>query len=63
MITEYKIVKHHNDIGLADQVNQAISQGWEVYGHPTATVDEVWQAMVKKTMAKSDIPNEADSAI
>lgn len=43
---EYKILRD-NFTGLESQVNQHLSEGWELYGHPYSNDNSHFQAMVK----------------
>lgn len=46
-VTDYTLVAHHTEAGLADKVKDLLAQGWFLYGTPTATSDLIAQALVK----------------
>lgn len=54
-ITFYEICFDENADGLATEVMSYLAEGWELYGHPFATVsdngngpDRIYQALVKR---------------
>jgi hypothetical protein len=72
MITEYKLVSYYNNESaqMDDAINKLLAEGWELYGSASTAVEGngasnivFTQPMVKKEMARTAIPAEADSAI